>query len=83
MVMDMVVTGMDYIDVENIAVSVLRSAPKMISPRTLRPIKPNDGVSRTVTYFVHTETMQIREGVAWSSEVSCMMPFGVGLGVKW
>ena len=65
-----VVTGMDYIDTENIAVSVLRSKPKHLNVTTLRALKANDGITHTVTYFVNTVTMQIREGVAWQSEVS-------------
>ena len=64
-----IVTGMDYIDTENIAVSVLRSTLTLMDSKTMRPINPDDGVSRTVTYFLNTVTMQIREGVAWQSEV--------------
>lgn len=66
---DFLVTAMDYIDTENIAISVLRSWPSLINPRTLKPLNPNDGITRTVTYFLNTITMQLREDVAWSSEV--------------
>ncbi len=68
--MDFVVTGMDYIDTENVAISVLRSHPRMINPRTLKSINPDDdNITHTVTYFLNTVTMQVRENVAWSSEV--------------
>jgi hypothetical protein len=67
--LNFLVTGMQYIDPENVAVSVLRSAPRHIHPRTLQPLVPNDGVTRTVTYFLNTNTMQIREGVSWKTEV--------------
>lgn len=61
---------MQYIDYENIAVSVLRSTPEMIDPWTLQPKDPaNDNVTHTVTYFLSTVTMQIREGKAWQTEV--------------
>lgn len=51
---DIIVTGMEYIDAENVAVSVLRTTPERISPRTLQPILPpdRDDVTHTVTYFL-------------------------------
>lgn len=69
---DFIVTGMQYIDTENIAISVLRTTPQMINPRTMQPFTDRAGVdtvSRTVTYFLNTITMQIRENRAWSTEV--------------
>lgn len=67
---DFIVTGMDYIDTENIAVSVLRSMPSLIDPWTLQPKSPaTDNFTHTVTYFLNTITMQLREGTAWSTEV--------------
>lgn len=66
---DFIVTGMDYIDAENIAVSVLRSFPALIHSRTLKPKNPNDGVTKTVIYFLNTVTMQLREDIPWSTEV--------------
>lgn len=69
-VIDFIVTGMQYIDYENIAVSVLRTTPEMINPETLQPF-PNrqDNVTHTVTYFLNTITMQIRENVSWATEI--------------
>ena len=64
-----VVTSMDYIDTENIAVSVLRGPPRNIDPDTLQPINATDANTTTVTYFLNTVTMQLREGVAWLTEV--------------
>lgn len=64
-----VVTSMDYIDAENIAVSVLRGPPSNIDPDTLQPIDASEGNTTTVTYFLNTVTMQLREGVAWVTEV--------------
>lgn len=66
---DFLVTGMEYIDVENVAISILRTTPSNIDPQTLQPINKSHENTSTVTYFINTVTMQIREGVAWSSEV--------------
>lgn len=66
---DFIVTGMEYIDHENIAVSVLRTHPEYINPATMQPFFKDDGVTHTVTYFLNTITMQIRENQAWSTEV--------------
>lgn len=51
---DFIVTGMQYIDAENVAVSVLRSTPERINPRTLQPHLPpsEDNVTHTATYFL-------------------------------
>lgn len=48
-----------------------RSTPSNINPQTLQPIHRDgdDANTSTVTYFLNTITMQLREGVAWSSEV--------------
>lgn len=66
---DFIVTNMEYIDVENIAVSVLRTKPSLINPRTLQPNSKDDNFTHTVTYFLNAVTMQLREGTAWASEV--------------
>lgn len=62
---------MQYVDYENIAVSVLRTTPEKIDPKTLQPLlsRGNDNVTHTVTYFLNTITMQLREGVSWTTEV--------------
>ena len=69
-VIDFIVTGMQYIDYENIAVSVLRTTPEKINPATLQPFPDReDNVTHTVTYFLNTVTMQIRENVSWATEI--------------
>lgn len=65
--LDFVVTGMQYMDEENIAISVLRSTPANIDPTTLQPRQ--QALASTVTYFLHSKTMQVREGVSWKTEI--------------
>lgn len=69
MPINFIVTGMEYIDTENIAISVLRSTPELIDVQTLQPISKTDNFTHTVTFFLNTVTMQLREGTAWASEV--------------
>lgn len=69
MPINFIVTGMEYIDTENIAISVLRSTPELIDVETLQPISKDDNYTHTVTFFLNTVTMQLREGTAWASEV--------------
>ena len=97
-------TGMEYVDAENIAVSVLRVSLAHVDPDTMQPhsdeyiarvaddlaafdnrssslsaeearqieeerVRRRASTARTVTYFLNTVTMQVREGVAWATEV--------------
>lgn len=62
--MDFYVSGMEYINTENIAISVLRARPMDVHPRTLVPRN-----STTRTYFLNSATMQLREDRAWAEEI--------------
>jgi hypothetical protein len=67
--MDFYVTGMEYINTENIAISVLRARPMDIHPRTLVPSGNKENSTSTRTYFLNTATMQLRLDKAWESEI--------------
>jgi len=61
---DFVVTDLQYIDVENIAISVIRTTMSNIDPTTLLPVH----TSEPRIYFLNTVTMKVRDdGVQWNS----------------
>jgi hypothetical protein len=62
---DFVVTGMQYINLENIAISVLRTTVADFDLETMS----SRNTAKTVTYFLNTITLQIRENIAWDTEV--------------
>jgi hypothetical protein len=62
--MDIAVSSMEYINVENIAIQVVRATLADTNHTTLQPTN-----FTTVTYFLNTITMQIREDRAWNTEV--------------
>ena len=63
--MDIAVSSLEYIDVENVAVNIIRARLADTDPLTLVPKN-----FTTVTYFLNTITMQIRKDRAWNSLVA-------------
>jgi hypothetical protein len=63
---DFAVTGIQYINLENIAISVLRTT---VADFDLETMSSRNGNGTTITYFLNTITMQIRENIAWDTEV--------------
>jgi hypothetical protein len=63
--MDIAVSSLEYIDMENVAVNIVRARLADTDPLTLKPRN-----STTVTYFLNTITMQIRKDRAWNTQVA-------------
>jgi hypothetical protein len=57
---NVIVTSMEYLNENNIAVQVLRAAPKYLNMTTMRPLSNDQQKVTYVTYFLHPVTMQLR-----------------------
>jgi len=65
---NVMVTSMEYLNSNNIAVQVLNAAPAYLNTTTMKP-RGNDPQKVTyLTYFLHPVTMQVRQGVMWESD---------------
>lgn len=63
--MDIAVSSLEYLDVENVAVNIVRARLADLDAFTLKPKN-----FTTVTYFLNTITMQIRRDRAWQTEIT-------------
>lgn len=65
---NVIVTSMEYISEENIAVTVLHAAPAYLDMRSLKPLGNDPQRVRYRTYFLHPQTMQVRESELWQPD---------------
>jgi hypothetical protein len=65
---NVIVTSMEYLNFNNIAIQVMNAAPAYIDPDTMKP-RGNDPQNVTyLTYFLQPVTMQVRQGIMWESD---------------
>jgi hypothetical protein len=65
---NVLVTSMEYINENNIAVQVMRAAPVYLNFTTMKPRSDDPQKVTYVTYFLHPVTMQIRMHELWSAD---------------
>jgi hypothetical protein len=57
---NVIVTSMEYLNENNIAVQVMRAAPVYLNITTMQPLSNDQQKVTYVTYFLHPVTMQLR-----------------------
>ena len=62
---NVIVTSMEYLSEENVAVTVLHAAPAYLDMRTLSPLGNDPQQVRYRTYFLQPQTLQVREDEPW------------------
>jgi hypothetical protein len=65
---NVLVTSMEYLNSNNIAVQVLNAAPAYLNTSTMKPLGNDPQNVTYLTYFLHPITMQVRQGIMWESD---------------
>lgn len=64
---NMAITSMEYLNEDNIAMTVLRAPPRSIDPWTQQPVAFLEDISYNV-WFLNPKTMQVQEGETFVNE---------------
>ena len=67
---NVIVTSMEYINENNIAVQVMRAAPAYLDFTTFKPLSGDMQKVTYVTYFLHPVTMQIQMHQLWLADTA-------------
>ena len=65
---NVLVTSMEYLNADNIAIQVMHAAPAYINTETMSPLGNDPGNVTYRTYFLHPVTMQLKEFHAWQPD---------------
>jgi hypothetical protein len=65
---NVIVTAMEYLNSNNIAIQVLNAAPAYLDTETMKPLGNDPQKVTYLTYFLHPVTMQVRLHLMWESD---------------
>ena len=65
---NVLVTSMEYLNADNVAITVLRAAAAYIDTETMTPLPGDPGQWSYDTYFLHPVTMQLNSEQMWQAD---------------